>query len=248
MLYREPDPRRPGIILVTPDARSVHLEKRAEGDAETERIVGHGVVYEQVTELFPGYLEVIHKGAGAKTLKEADVRGLFNHSPDYVLGRTKSKTLALREDGEGLAYEIDPPTTRTIEDLVLEPMRRGDLDGSSFAFRATREDEETLENGATLRHIREFELYDVSVVTFPAYEGAGAGLRTQLRNAISVGRAARDDLGRILRASGLTAAEIRATMESVIEDLGKDEPPTGAPPTRGLDTLRRRLDLAALEV
>ncbi|MCT7656157.1 HK97 family phage prohead protease [Oceanimonas sp. NS1] len=62
------------------------------------------------------------------------MRALFNHDPNFVLGRTRSGTLALSVDADGLRYEIDPPDTQTVRDLVLAPLARGDITGSSFAF------------------------------------------------------------------------------------------------------------------
>jgi hypothetical protein len=82
----------------------------------------------------------------------------------------------LREDDRGLAVEIDLPDTQVGRDL-RESMSRGDIDGMSFGFRVTKQDWD--ESGDTpLRTIREVELFEVSVVTFPAYADTEIALRS----------------------------------------------------------------------
>ncbi|MDN8705120.1 HK97 family phage prohead protease, partial [Staphylococcus aureus] len=71
-----------------------------------------------------------------------DVRGLFNHDPNYILGRTTAGTLSLSVNERGLVYDITAPDTQTIRDLVLAPMQRGDINQSSFAFRVARDGED----------------------------------------------------------------------------------------------------------
>jgi len=147
------------------DYRSFPLvEVRA---TEDDKIVGHAAVFDQLSVDLGSFREKIAKGAFKKTIQEADVRALWNHDPNYVLGRTKSNTLKLQEDDKGLAIEINPPNTTWARDL-MESIRRGDIDQMSFGFRAVKEDWET-EGDQLIRVLREVELFDVSPVTFPAY-------------------------------------------------------------------------------
>ena len=95
------------------------------------------------------------------------------------LARTRSGTLELSEDDHGLRIraQLDPtdPDVRSI----IPKMKRGDLDKMSFAFIPTRQswdDEEKMPR----RTITEAELYDVSIVTTPAYDGTSIGLRSAL--------------------------------------------------------------------
>ena len=109
-----------------------------------------------------------------------DTRGLFNHDPNYLLGRTTSGTLRLSVDERGLAYEIDTPDTLTIRDLVVAPIARGDMSGSSFAMRvAPGGDTWHEEDGVVVRTIYKVaELRDVGPVSFPAYPDSSAAQRS----------------------------------------------------------------------
>ncbi len=146
------------------------FEVRANGDGVT-KLVGHAATFNQPYELWPGYREQIAPGAFTRTLAEkADVRALFNHDPNIVLGRTRAGTLELREDRRGLAVEIEPPDTQQARDM-LASITRGDVDQMSFGFRVTEAgDEIHSDEGGVLRTITDVDLFDVSVVTFPANE------------------------------------------------------------------------------
>lgn len=138
-------------------------------------IAGYAAVFNSVADIGGAFREQIAPGAFAKSLSD-DVRALFDHDTGHVLGRTKSGTLRLAEDARGLAVEIDLPDTQTGRDL-RESMARGDIDGMSFGFRVTKQDwDETGE--IPLRTIRELELFEVSVVTFPAYADTEVALRS----------------------------------------------------------------------
>lgn len=96
-----------------------------------------------------------------------DVRGLYNHDSNYVLGRTASGTLDLEKTEDGLRYSIpNPPAAR--QD-VIEALERGDVDGSSFAFTIEDENVKT-DGGLTVIELRKVgKLMDVGPVAFPAY-------------------------------------------------------------------------------
>ncbi|MDI5886096.1 HK97 family phage prohead protease [Cobetia amphilecti] len=165
------------------EKRALTCEVRAEAGEEGQplRIIGHGAVFNKRSEMIMGmFKEQIAPGAFDNVLGD-DVRALFNHDPNFVLGRTLSNTLSLSVDEEGLRYEIDPPDTQSVRDLVMAPLARGDITGSSFAFRVAPDGDEwgEDEHGVIVRTIHRFSrLLDVSPVTYPAYPDAGAAKRS----------------------------------------------------------------------
>ena len=150
-------------------------ELRIKDDDMAPMIAGHAAVFDSPSEDLGGFREVIAPGAFAETLKNADVRALFNHDPNAILGRSTAGTLRLGEDKAGLAIEIDPPDTQVARDL-LTSMKRGDVTQMSFGFR-TVEDKWEIKDGHDLRTLIEVELFDVSPVTFPAYPDAAVAVR-----------------------------------------------------------------------
>ena len=146
----------------------IRVERRDDGAAV---IVGHAAVFGQLSEDLGGFREQIMPGAFADALQSDDVRALWNHNPDYVLGRNRSNTLTMSEDSRGLAIEIVPPDTQTIRDLVLAPMERGDVSQMSFAFsvRPGGQDWAKDDAGQVVRTLKRLRLFDVSPVTYPAY-------------------------------------------------------------------------------
>src|ERR1700682_4957169 len=76
---------------------------------------------------FEEFREVIAAGAFDETLaKGDDVRFLFNHDPNIVLGRTTSRTLRLSSDSTGLKFEVEPPDTQAARD-IMTTIERGDV-------------------------------------------------------------------------------------------------------------------------
>jgi HK97 family phage prohead protease len=156
---------------------NVGLEMRVEGDT-ARRLVGYAAVFNQRTQLSGDLYEQIAPGAFKNSIEQKrDVRALLEHEGGLnVLGRTVSGTLALAEDEKGLRCDILLPDTSVARD-VATLVGRGDLSQMSFAFR-TITDEWKMEDGVRLRTLREVELWDVSVVTFPAYEATSVALRS----------------------------------------------------------------------
>lgn len=159
------------------------LEIRVEGEGadEKKRIAGYAAVFDSWSNDLGGFRERIAPGAFNKTLQEADVRGLLNHDPNYVLGRSKAETLELTEDTRGLRFSVTPPDTQWARDLLVS-IQRGDINQMSFGFRKIKDtwgQGLADEQGRVLkeRTLLEVALYDVSVVTFPAYPATEAGLR-----------------------------------------------------------------------
>jgi uncharacterized protein len=176
------------------DRAGVKLDKRADAAADSlPDIVGLAAVYFDPKDaartqynLWENVFERIHPGAFDKAVGRDDVRALQNHDPRLLLGRSVSGTLSLELTPAGLAYRIAPPNTTAGRDTV-ESLRRGDIDGSSFAFAIERGgadwSEETVEvAGASvtlvIRNIRSVALYDVGPVTYPAYTGTSSGTRS----------------------------------------------------------------------
>jgi len=125
-------------------------------------------------------VERIMPGAFTRAIAGDDVRALFNHDPNLILGRNKAGTLRLSQDGKGLFYEVDPPETNTGQDVVTS-LRRGDVTGSSFGFVVEedvwRKQKQADDTALKIREIVSVELWDVSPVTYPAYAGTSSEVR-----------------------------------------------------------------------
>ena len=179
------------------------LELRAEGEGESlPDLIGHAAVFNIETEIngfFGGFREKIAPGAFKRTLSEgADVRALFNHDPSMILGRTKAGTVELSEDSTGLLTRISPPDTQLGRD-VTELIRRGDITQMSFGFIVRKEEVEEEEDQMPLRTVLDADLFDVSPVTFPAFEETDIEIEKNFRsgqeiwdNVIQMGKKARE--------------------------------------------------------
>lgn len=153
------------------------LPAEIRADEDTVKVSGYAAVFNQAADIGSYFREIIHPGAFRAAIVRDDVSFLINHA-GLPLARSRSGkgTLVLAEDDHGLkvdsALDADDPDVMRI----VPKMRRGDLDKMSFAFRATRQEwDETGE--IPVRHVYELDLFDVSVVTDPAYEGTEIGLR-----------------------------------------------------------------------
>lgn len=146
------------------------IEKRfqpAELRAKGRRLEGHAALFGATADIGGGLVETIAPGAFSNSLAtRQDILALVDHDPTRVLARTRSGTLRLAEDSQGLAFDLDLPDTQAARD-VLALAERGDLGGMSFGFTATRDD--VLGSTRTLHAV---ELFEISVVAaWPAYEG-----------------------------------------------------------------------------
>lgn len=150
------------------------VEVRAELAGDT--LSGHAAVFDRPARL-PGHWEQLAPGAFDAALEHSDPRALVNHDRSLVLGRRSAGTLRLSADKVGLAYEIDLPDTdyaRNLRTLIA----RGDIDGMSFGFEPDKDKWSTAPDGAQLRtHTSVGRLVDISVVTYPAYDGTSVALR-----------------------------------------------------------------------
>ena len=143
------------------------LEVKADENGRTV-IRGYAAVFESESQDLGGFYEIVERGAFDEVMKSnPDVFGKYNH--ERVIGRTSSGTMRLMVDERGLRYEIDPP--RAAADVV-ELIERGDVRGSSFAFRSRPADESWQRdaNGRMIRRIKKFSfLGDAGPVDTPAY-------------------------------------------------------------------------------
>jgi len=129
------------------------LEVKADENGRTV-IRGYAAVIESESQDLGGFVEIIERGAFDEVMaSNPDVFGKYNH--ERVIGRTSSGTMRLMVDERGLRYEIDPP--RAAADVV-ELIERGDVRGSSFAFRSKPADESWQRdaNGRMIRRIKKF--------------------------------------------------------------------------------------------
>lgn len=154
----------------------MRIETREDG---TPRILGHAAVFNQLSEDLGGFREQIAPGAFAEAIQGDDIRALWNHNPDHILGRNLAKTLALAEDSRGLAIEIIPPDTQLARDLMTS-MKRGDVTQMSFGFsvRPNGQNWAKDDEGRVIRTLTKVRLYDVSPVTYPAYPQTDVAARS----------------------------------------------------------------------
>ncbi|WP_405794105.1 HK97 family phage prohead protease [Streptomyces sp. NBC_01506] len=205
------------------------LQVRAAGDG-AQGFAGHAAVFNSRTAignpLTWGFYEEVADGAFTKTISEGDARMLVDHDTRMVVSRVSAGSLRLAQDAVGLAVDADLDTDLSyVGDLVVN-LRNKNITGMSFGFRVVKDDWEPVEietvSGdkaeAELRIIREVQLYEVSAVTFPAYEDTDAGLRS-----VGVALAARgsDD-----------AFDRRAKYRPELNDFRREP---GPEPTRGDD-------------
>lgn len=159
---------------VVKEQREFRMES-AEYEGNTIR--GYAAVYNSDSEWMGGFYEQIEAGAFDSVL-DNDVRAYFNHDENLLLGRVSSGTLRIGTDKRGLFYEVDLPNTTYANDLV-ELMKRGDVNQSSFAF-LIEKDRWEQRGGTTYRIIEKVSrLLDVSPVAQPAYPDATSELKTR---------------------------------------------------------------------
>ena len=140
-------------------------------NAESREVVGYGSVFNSLSENLGGFRERIDERAFDEVL-ENDVRALFNHDSNYILGRTTANTLKLSVDERGLRYSVNIPETTYGNDLMVS-LDRGDIPQNSFGFIVEEDDWSQDEEGNTIRTIKKVSrLLDVSLVTYPAYPEA----------------------------------------------------------------------------
>lgn len=160
------------------EVRAYSSEVRASPPTEDGgklRFSGYAARFNSWSEDFGCFREQIAPGAFAHAIQADDVRALHNHNPDYVLGRNRSGTLTLREDDKGLFFDVLAPDTQWARDL-RESVLRGDVNQCSFGFGVVKDEWRTVD-GKDERTLLEVRLFDVSIVTYPAYPATEASAR-----------------------------------------------------------------------
>ncbi len=155
------------------------IQVRAANDDERRlHFTGRAVVYDQLSEDLGGWQEVIRPGAATRTLAGTpDVRFLINHDANLLLARTRSGTLTLSEDSDGVLVNADMADVSYARDAAVS-LERGDLSQMSFGFWVVSDSW-----SGNLHEVREFDFDggDVSVVTYPAYTQTSAELRAMAK-------------------------------------------------------------------
>ena len=178
---------------------------------EGRTVEGYASVFNSMSEDLGGFREIILPGAFSNVL-DNDVRALYNHDSNYLLARTTSGTLELKEDDKGLYYRFEMPNTSYGNDM-LELFRRGDLSQSSFGF-TVEKDSWRMEEGQHVRYIeRVGSLFDVSPVVYPAYASASSGLRSAEPNGEGEAEEARET----------PTEELNFNLHNALIKLAKDE-------------------------
>lgn len=156
-------------------------EVTADAAGTGRTVEGYAAVFSSPTTI-DWFTEVIEPGAFDEALSRSDCRALFNHKDSYLLARQSSGTLQLSIDKRGLRYTFESPNT-TIGNDILEMITRGDLKESSFAFTVSEqewaEEKDDAGNWTYTRKIKKVDrLYDVSPVTYSAYQDTSVAARS----------------------------------------------------------------------
>jgi len=162
---------------LTHQFRSIGKLNTRDEASDEFKISGYFIVFNSETKLAEGMFEEVAPEALAD-VDLSDVRALADHDTAKVLGRTKSNTLELSVDEKGLYGEISINQNDTDAVNLYERVKRGDIDQCSFGFDILEEDYEQREDGVKWT-IRKIQLFEVSVVTFPAYEDTAVSARSQ---------------------------------------------------------------------
>jgi HK97 family phage prohead protease len=160
------------------ERRSVPTEFEVRSEGNAFQFYGYALKWDTRSQNLGGFRERVAAGATADSIQQDDIRALFNHDPNLILGRNRSNTLRLSEDSTGLHYEVDMPDTTYARDLATA-MERGDVSQSSFGFKVAGPDGQDFaedSDGFPLRTLNKISLFDVSPVTYPAYTDSTSGV------------------------------------------------------------------------
>jgi HK97 family phage prohead protease len=159
------------------ERRAVPTEFEVRSEGSTFAFYGYALKWGARSQNLGGFRELVAQGATSDSIQGDDIRALFNHDPNLILGRNRSGTLRLSEDSTGLHYEVDMPDTTYARDLATA-MERGDVSQSSFGFKTAPGGDSWAEDGDgfPLRTLNSIALFDVSPVTYPAYTDSTSGV------------------------------------------------------------------------
>lgn len=159
--------------------QTAELRAVQQAEEQPSKIVGYAALYNSLSEVMWGCVqETVASGAFAGVIPKSDIRCLFNHDPNFVLGRMAAGTLTVTDDAKGLYFENTPPDTNFANDLMTS-IGRGDINQCSYAFTVDDDSWDETADGLLLRTINAFdELFDVSPVTYPAFSDTTAQVRS----------------------------------------------------------------------
>lgn len=153
------------------------VQTRSDTDSGDLYVEGYFAVFNDTYKVWDGATESIAPGAFTESVS-GDVRALYNHNDDLILGRTSAGTLELREDSHGLWGRIKLNRNDTDALNAYERIKRGDITGCSFGFNIESEETEYKEDGSVHWTITKVNpLYEVSPCVFPAYEATNVSAR-----------------------------------------------------------------------
>lgn len=139
-------------------------------DGSNPHIEGYFAVFDDIYEVWPGATESIAPGAFTESISQ-DVRALYNHNQDLVLGRSSAGTLQLKQDSHGLWGDIEINREDSDAMNVYQRVKRGDITGCSFGFDIEKESRDVRPDGSVHYTIERVNpLYEISPCVFPAYE------------------------------------------------------------------------------
>lgn len=154
---------------------------RAESSEDGKKTLeGYFIVFNSETELYPSYYEKVEREAVLESVNNGEIVALFNHETDKVLGSQKAGTLNLTVDDKGVfgIIKINEKDTEALN--VYERVLRGDIAGCSFGFNIDEEVVDTDENGNFHSTLKKLEIFEVSIVTFPAYKDTSINARNRI--------------------------------------------------------------------
>ena len=152
------------------------LQTRNDSDTDLY-LEGRFVVYNSDYQVWDGATESIAPGAFRNSIHD-DVRALYNHNDDIVLGRTSAGTFSLEDREDGLWGRIKINRNDTDAMNAYERVQRGDISGCSFGFNIKSEETENRADGTVHWTITEVDpLFECSVCTFPAYQATHVSAR-----------------------------------------------------------------------
>ena len=153
------------------------IQTRSEDESNDLIVEGYFAVFDEIYNVWPGVTESIRAGAFDDSVGQ-DVRALYNHNTDQILGRVSAGTLSLKQDDHGLWGQIKINSKDSDAVNVYERIARGDITGCSFGFDIETEERDIRDDGSVHYTITKVNpLYEVSPCVFPAYEATNISSR-----------------------------------------------------------------------
>lgn len=153
------------------------VEIRAKEEESQKYLDAYFIKYNEETELWPGFFEEVAPEAVVNSLRNNDIVCLFNHIDGVVLGRTSNNTLELNSDSTGLFGTVEINENDAEAMNIYSRVKRGDITACSFGFQPIEEEFEDRGDGTFKTTIKDMNLIEVSIVTFPAYPSTEASAR-----------------------------------------------------------------------